>query len=194
MTFRQDLNKELQRLKVDARRLIRERDRMTAKIDKRIKENERLQHQLNSFIDQRFGSGGKAEQGSASQLTSRGHIRQRTSRRDLPPKILAAIEANPSGIRRKGVLIALGLEHDKPAHQSVTNILRSLLKENKIRAEAREYFPVSSGPSMAASSAPAQPESSVPPAQPEPTVAPVSSTPEQSVGSSDAGGYSRDNS
>ena len=156
MALKSALNAEMKRLKTDAKSLEKKRSSLTAEIDKQIAENSQKQSMLQEFMDATFGVKKKAAAKQAAP--SKGKRRKRKNRKDVRPRVLAAINASAGGIKRNAILEALNMASDTAGHQYVSNTLSALFKEGKIAKQGRVYYPVT------ASSAPAAPSSDPAPA------------------------------
>lgn len=146
MALKSELNAEMKRLKQDEKALRKKRDQLTADIDGQIAANGARQKIVQDFMDATYGkkeakgNGRRGRKPKAQTAGTSGKRRTRKNRSGLTDKVLATVNASVGGIKRAGIIDALGLSGDKAGHQYVSNILTELRNSNRIRSEGRFYF------------------------------------------------------
>lgn len=156
MALKSELNAEMKRLKKDEKSLRKERDQITADIDSAIAANGERQKILQDFMEATYGkkeskgNGRRGRKPKAQKAGASGKRRTRTDRSGLEAKVLATINASVGGIKRAGIIAALGLTEDQAGHQYVSNCLTTFKNTNQVVTKGRFYFPK---PSSEASSA-----------------------------------------
>lgn len=140
MALKSALNAEMKRLKGDAKSLEKKRAELTADIDKKIAENASKQEMLQSFMDATFGT--KPKKVASLSKASGGARRKRKNRKGVKQRVLNVINASSGGIKRNAIIQEIGMAtSDDAGHQYVSNMLRQLMDEEKIRNEGRVYYP-----------------------------------------------------
>ena len=153
MAIKRELNADMKALKAEARALEAEREKLTEEVNKRIAENEATQTALQAYIDMRFGVKPKKEKKQKIKKETSSGRRTRKDRSYIRPGVLAAVNSSPQGIRRRGIISSMGIDaSDKAGQQYVSNTLGALVKEGKIKADLRMYFPIGADTSSATSS------------------------------------------
>lgn len=143
MALKSALNKEMRRLKNEAKNLERKRAQITENIDEEIAENAQRQDTLQQFMDASFGS--KQKTSPARGKSAAGTRRKRQSRKGTKELVLNAINASPGGVKRNAIIQKIGMDAtDEAGHQYVSNMLRQLMDEDKIANVRRMYYPKNS--------------------------------------------------